>query len=72
MSDEPIRETLARAMRAQGTDPDRVFAEADQLDLTETEEASAAAEAAEAEVLALPVDESRGYGWEPQGDPEAA
>ena len=68
MTDEPIRETLAKAMRAQGTDPDKVFAEADQLDLTETEEAEQPDEA-----LQLPVDEEpRGYGWEPQGDPEAA
>lgn len=63
MSDESIRDTLARAMRAQGkVNPDEVFVEADQLDLVEEEEAGREQD----EQPTLPFDgEHRGYGWEP-------
>ena len=55
-----LRDTMARAMRAQGkVDPDEVFAEAEQLDLEVPEQP-------EPEQEALPIDgEERGYAWEP-------
>jgi hypothetical protein len=55
-----LREVLARAMRAQGkVDPDEVFAKAEALDDPDPDWA------AEDEQRPLPIDEERGYGWEP-------